>query len=130
MLEVPKVGLLDTCHKLALTSPYGKFRVGAIIARKKKIISMGINQKKSHPLQARFSSRPHLEAWLHAEIHAITLAQPKELEGANIYIVRALKNDECATSKPCAGCMSALREYGFKNMFYCHNGKFYCEEVV
>lgn len=129
MIEVKKTSLLETCHKLALTSPYDKFRVGAIIARKKKIISMGINQKKSHPLQAKFTHRPHLESWLHAEIHAITLSEEKDLAGSNIYVVRALKNGACATSKPCAGCMSALKEYGFKKMFYCHDGKFYCEEV-
>lgn len=115
--------------KLANTSVYGKFRVGAIIAQRKAIIAMGTNNKKSHPLQAKFSSRPHLQAWMHAEVHALSLGRAGDLEGADAYVARVLADGSPANSRPCSGCSRALRHFGIKRVFYCSDGKFYKEEL-
>lgn len=120
---------LKTAHKLALTSTYGRFRLGAIAVKNNRIVSMGTNQKKSHPIQAKFTHRPHLESWLHAEIHCISLAKPKDIEGSYIYVSRVLKCDDPATSRPCPGCVDALKHYKVKGMYYFQDGNYYYEDL-
>lgn len=121
--------LLIETFKLAHTSPYGRFRVGSILAQRKNILSYGVNSKKSHPLQAKFSSRPHLQCWLHAEIHAITQAKAGDIVGSDCYVARVLMNGSWGTSKPCEGCRKALVHYGVRRAIYYEDGGFYREEL-
>lgn len=122
--------LIQVAGKLALTSTYGRFKLGAIIARKNKIISMGTNSRKTHPLQQKYANRPHLEAWLHAEIHALTLARVGDLWGSDAYIARVTADGQMASSRPCEGCYRALADHGVKRIFYCDGGKFYKENMA
>lgn len=121
--------LSEVAIKLADTSTYGKFKLGAIIARKNKIISLGTNSKKTHPLQRRFSSRPHLDAWQHAEINALTRVGKIDLEGADVYVARRLADGSIGSSRPCRGCQSALHDHGIRRMIYWENGKWVKEKV-
>ena len=122
--------LFTATVKLAHTSPYGRFRVGAIIAHRNSVVSMGVNQKKSHPLQARFSSRPHLKhCWLHAEIHAITLANTADILGADCYVARVLMDGQLGASRPCKGCSEALKHYGLNRMIYWCDGEIISENI-
>jgi tRNA(Arg) A34 adenosine deaminase TadA len=125
-LILPPKLLLDA-SRLAQTSPYGRFRLGAIIARKKSVISYGVNSKRTHPLQHKFSSRPHISPWLHAEVHAISLARVGDLIDADIYVARIIQDGTIANSRPCEGCLRALHHYGISRMWYYDNGKFYKE---
>lgn len=119
----------EEAYKLSLTSPYGRFQVGALIVRRKAIIAMGVNSKKTHTLQKRFARHDHLAPWLHAEVHAISLCRPNDLEGADIYVARAIKDGSWANSKPCSGCHDALHFFGIKRMFYYEDGAFRKELV-
>jgi tRNA(Arg) A34 adenosine deaminase TadA len=129
MIEVKTNTLFNTAYKLALTSDYGRFRVGAIVARKNKIISLGTNARKSHPLQKQFTHRPHLNSWRHAEVHSLSLARPEDLEGNDIYVCRVLMDGSLGNSKPCPGCMSALKHFNIKHAYFWHNGKFYYDRI-
>ena len=130
MYELARVPYLaNVATKLALTSEYGKFRLGAIIAQKNKIVSLGTNNKKSHPIQKKFSHRPHLSSWRHAEIHAISLANAGDLEGADVYVARALADGSLGSSRPCEGCCRALKHFGLRNMIYWEDGKWIKESV-
>jgi deoxycytidylate deaminase len=121
--------LYNTAFKLAETSTYGRFRLGAIIAKKNKIVSMGTNQKKSHPLQAKYATRPHLEAWLHAEIHSLSLARVEDLLDADIYVSRILKNGTLGNSRPCSGCLKAIKDYGLRGMYFYEDDAVHYESV-
>ena len=121
--------LLNEAFKLAHTSPYGKFRLGAILAQRKSILSYGVNQKKSHPLQAKYTRRPHLQCWLHAEIHALSNARIGEVVNADCYVARVLQDGSWGNSRPCDGCMSALRDYGIKRTIYYCDGSFMRETI-
>jgi tRNA(Arg) A34 adenosine deaminase TadA len=121
--------LFRDATKLALTSPYGRFKLGAIIAKKRQIISMGTNRKKTHPIQARFSSRPFLNDWLHAETHSISLANAGDLIGSEIYVARITQDGTVANSRPCPGCLNALSHYGIQKMFYFQDGHYHKEEI-
>lgn len=120
---------MNLTYKVAQTSDYRRFRMGAIIARKNKILSVGTNSKKSHPIQAKFSCRPFNHAWRHCEVHAISLCKAGDLIGSDIYVGRILANDEWAASKPCSGCLKALIHYGIKGMYFFQDGKIYYDSV-
>lgn len=92
-------------------------RLAAIIVKKRQILGIGFNQRRSHPLMFRFSKSP-VKIALHAEIAAIVSAlrnhNEEELKGAEIYIARVLKDGSTAAAKPCIVCQSALDAYGIQ----------------
>lgn len=102
-------------------SGYANARVAAIIEKRNTVIAYGLNSGKSHPLQAKFKDNPH-RIFLHAEMDAIKNAvrqcNKESLEGATIYVARVLKDGIPALAKPCNGCMTALRFFGIKNVYW------------
>lgn len=129
MKEVKPNNIFEAAYKLAQTSDYGRFRLGAIVAIRRTIISMGTNSKKSHPLQARFTHRPHLNCWRHAEVHAISLARKDDLKDSDVYVARLLMSGERANSRPCLGCTNALLHHGVKGAYFYEDGKYYYDEL-
>lgn len=108
-------------------------RIAACIVYKNEIVSVGINQLKSHPFQAKFSR--HADAiFLHAETDAIKNAlkhiSVSDLSKSSLYICR-VKYDEQTTKKiqmrgmckPCEGCQRAIATFNIKKVVYtCDDG--------
>jgi deoxycytidylate deaminase len=88
-----------------------KFRIGAAIARGKRVLSTAYNINKTHP---KFGSGEFKR--LHAEGHAIWKAvrQGVDLSGATIYVYRENNN----LAKPCPCCMGLIHKYGIKEVVY------------
>jgi len=114
--------LLKTCYEVACSST-SKRKVGAVLVKKNKIISVATNlETKSHPEQAKWASRagkPN-NIYLHAEIACLIKAK----DGADTIIVcRVDKYGHLRMSKPCPICSMALEYAGVKNIVYStHNG--------
>lgn len=120
------------------------FRILAIL-RVEDQTFLGLPRRKTHPLQARFSSNEHA-LYLHAEIDAIRQAltylkaegvryskpaassayfvryhAPSKLSQASLHVLRIRQNlttrsfEECL-AKPCEGCMRAIRHFGITNV--------------
>ncbi len=84
--------------------------MGAVILKNGNPISVGFNQVKTNP-----------DGWwkgLHAEVHAIKNAGKARLKKASIFVYRETRDGEIANARPCPRCMDALRENGFKWVFY------------
>jgi deoxycytidylate deaminase len=107
----------DMLHKVAdAVEPVGRQRLSACIVKGKRLISIGVNKRKTHPLQWKFSK--HEEAiYLHAEIDAIINAK-EDIRGATMYVARVMKNGECGLAKPCEGCQRAIQFFGIKKVYY------------
>ena len=88
-----------------------RFKLGACIARGKKILSKAHNTRKTHP---RFGSGQYQT--LHAESHAIYKAVRNgiSLKGATLYVYRHNNN----LAKPCPCCMGLIHKYGIKKVIY------------
>lgn len=104
--------------------PVRSSRICAAIYNRSFLISIGINNKKSHPIQKKFAINKD-RIYQHAEINAIinALKRQKIIYGNSIYIARARYNEnnktfEFGLSKPCNGCMEALKKYGIKSIHY------------
>lgn len=105
--------LLNKAMGLALSSQE-KHRHGAVITKKGKIVSWGVNSLRNLPAVC---SNPKAEAGRHAEREAIRRANT-DLEGATIYVARINKNGNPLMSKPCAACQKAIDKAGIKRIFY------------
>jgi tRNA(Arg) A34 adenosine deaminase TadA len=96
-------------------------KMAAIISKRKRIISTGVNQRKTHPLMQRFTDN-HLKVHLHAEIDAIKNAlkthRESELKGAEIFVARVMKSGQRGIAKPCAVCQRALDEFGITGVYW------------
>ena len=102
-------------------------RVAAAVVHRNKLISVGMNKDKSHPMQKRFQSNKEA-IFLHAEIDAIKNAIKKVddvdfLQKCVVYIVRVKKNGKkgdwiWGMAKPCAGCMRCIEAFLLKGVVY------------
>ena len=97
-------------------STASNFKLGAVIARGKKILGTGFNDPyKTHPR----SNTPY--QFIHAELSAI-LSAKTDLTGASIYVYRRGYKGRPLLSKPCEHCMELLAREGIKTVFYTTDG--------
>lgn len=120
--------IFTTLSRVAETNDeYSRARLAAAIIKNNRIISFGINRKKSDPLQAKYCKNKEA-IYLHAEIHSIKNALKNfdvdELRGSTMYICRVKRPTQYSKkwvwglAKPCSGCSRALAEFGIKNVIY------------
>lgn len=111
-----KQKFFNIAKNLSHLSKHKKCALGAVIVHKNRIVSVGINQHKTHTRSpAKFRT-------LHAEIAAILNAR-QDIRGCDIYVYRENKNGQLAISKPCAVCRDMIEEVGIKNVYYSdHDG--------
>ena len=106
-------------------------RLAAAIVYKNQVVSVGVNQKKSHPFQAKYSTNEDA-IFLHAETDTIrTALRPlteKQLSKATLYVCRIKHEDGPNTpliwglAKPCVGCQRAIATFDIKGVVYSEEG--------
>jgi len=110
--------ILNTVFQVAKANPVEDWpRLAAAVVRRNKIVSIGLNDKKTDPFQAKFGKNED-SIYRHAEIAAIKTAwqesYPKVLTGCILYVARAKfirPNSSIMVyglAKPCCGCMGAI----------------------
>jgi deoxycytidylate deaminase len=114
--------------------PVRSSRIAAAVVYKNDIVAFGINEKKSHPFQAKYGKNPE-SIYLHAEIAAIKNSlrhiTALELEKSSLYICRVKFEDStkakliCGLSKPCVGCFRCISAFGIKQVYYSLDGDSY-----
>lgn len=119
---------IDMLAKIAVAvEPVAQARIAAAIYFKNNLISIGINQRKSHPFQAMYGKNKD-SIYLHAEIDAIKNALRQvtvdDLERCTLYICRVKydgkekNNIIYGLSKPCPGCSRAIINFNIKRVIY------------
>lgn len=119
-IEIPKYmsEMLLKAREASFKSTHDRVRIGAVIAKGRKIVACGANIARSHPLQGTISARVNLRvgrAYLHAEIAAIIRAMKSlsvRRKSFVMYVYREDLNGELAMCKPCRACELAIRESG------------------
>lgn len=91
-------------------------KMGAVIYRKGRPISIGFNKIITHPVFANGNK------WfsIHAEVNAIIKSR-SDVDNAIMYVYRETRNREIALAKPCLHCMKFIIECGIKRLFYTTN---------
>ncbi len=127
-------GILHTLAKVAAANPGQREKLAAAVVCRNKIISIGINSMKSHPMAAKYGKNEHA-VYLHAEVAAIKNALREidvdDFSKCDIYITRVKKEAPFTKkfvwglAKPCVGCERAIAEFGFKRVIYtCDHGDY------
>jgi tRNA(Arg) A34 adenosine deaminase TadA len=127
-------GILHTLSKVAAANPNPQEKLAAAIVYRNRIISVGLNSMKSHPMAAKYGKNKDA-IYLHAEVAAIKNALREipvdDFSKCDIYITRVKKEKPFTKkfvwglAKPCAGCERAIAEFGLKRVIYtCDDGKY------
>lgn len=112
----------DLARKVSKLSNHGHHKMGSVIVRGSKIVSVGTNNIKTHPK----SNHPFKS--LHCETAAILLAK-QDLYGCEIYVYRETKLGTPAMARPCVYCMPFIQEAGLKQVHYSVEGDFKSEKL-
>lgn len=115
-----------------------KIKIGCILIYKNKVISVGYNTTKSHPIQKEYNiyrntkNRTYdtnkMNNSLHAEMMCLLNAK-KHFKGdfskCSIYIYSTKKDGSTRLTRPCNACMRYIDELGIKNIYYTNNSNSY-----
>lgn len=96
-------------------------RVGAVIYKGNRVISVGNNSRKGHPVMQEYNKEMpfHRAPFLHAEVSALLACRWKQdLRGASIYIARCLNNGGYGLARPCPACLKAIADAGISKIIY------------
>lgn len=115
--------MLAKAEEASKLSDHYRHKIGAVIAKGRKVISTGFNTiSKSHPLQAYYASCVgRKEAiYLHAEVAAIVASKAcvGDLEGCTMYVFRRGLDGNIRMSRPCRSCLKALKDFGICTIVY------------
>lgn len=124
------VGILHTLTQVAAANPHPAEKLAAAIVYRNRIISIGMNSMKSHPMAAKYGKNKEA-IFLHAEVSAIKNALREvdvdDLARCDIYIARIKKPRPFSNkyvwglARPCNGCQRAIAEFGIKRVIYTTN---------
>jgi deoxycytidylate deaminase len=109
--------LMHLALRIALKS-ISKYRLGAVIAKRKKILQVGFNQMgKTHPQMQKYVKGDWTPG-LHAEVDCCLGLPAEDLLGADVYVGRIMKNGLPSLARPCEVCQRFLKNVGVRVVYY------------
>lgn len=110
--------------KVAELSQHPHHKMAAVIVKKGKVRSFGINKLSTHPKALTpFKT-------IHCEFHAILNSKLDDFSGCEIYVYRETKGKgNLATAKPCFHCRKMLKDLNFKIIHFSDYSGFKSEAV-
>lgn len=122
-------------RKIATVLDFSKTHVGCVAVYHGKIIGVGCNTNKTHPVQKYYNRfRGSSEAFLpklHAEINCLNQIKNLNINFSKVrlYIYRIRKDQPYGLSRPCPSCMAAIKDLGIREINYTSNDGFVCERI-
>lgn len=91
----------------------------AVVVKGGAIVSIGTNDYYRQKYRFKQWNKYNDLAGLHAELSAIFNCRKEVLNGATMVIIGGTRSgNEIISSKPCEGCMNAIREVGIRKLIY------------
>ncbi len=114
---------INLAKSMSEISNFNKFRMGAVLAIRGKVIARGYNSDKGHPLQKKFNELrtdmgENSHHPIHAEMDVLKQLKGVDLKNAELYIYNLNPKGEQRMARPCAGCMSAIKKAGIGVIHY------------
>ncbi len=105
----------------------GNARLAAALILDNKIVSVGVNSRKSHPFQAKYGKNKDA-IYLHAETAAIKnflrMDEPDKLSRCTMFVCRVKQSNTIprytvwGLARPCIGCQRAIALFNIKKVVY------------
>lgn len=126
---------------LAMISDHYKSKIGAMLVKNNKPISIGVNSNfKTHPIQKYYneiyrglSNIDDCRHLIHAELECILNSNISKYDMNNqnlsIYIVRVMKDKTLANARPCKSCLAMLKDFKINHIYYSTNTGFIYEYI-
>ncbi len=102
-------------------SDFNRVHIGCIAVYKNKVLAVGFNSCRSHPIQQKYnamrkfskSNKPSNDS-LHAEIHAMIQIMNMDIDFSKVklYICRVKLDGSKSMSRPCAACLAMIKDIG------------------
>lgn len=125
MLSMNLDRIIEISFALAGKYPYKKrCRHFSFIFEKNRLLSIGINNPKTHPLNLKYNYIGKKEFKInelvgtHSELNAVLKLGSENCKGLTIVNTRVNRNDEIDYSCPCHGCRDMIKKLGFKRLLY------------
>lgn len=99
--------------KAAYKGQHDQHQHGSILVKDNKILAIGFNKRKSHPLMGPIKH-------IHSEVDTIIQCNSKRIDipGSILFNGRVTKTGIIGMSKPCSICEMVLRNAGVVKVFY------------
>lgn len=123
--------ILNFTRRLAIDNPgiNNRMKLAAALVIKRDIVSVGVNARRSHPIQKRFGKNSE-SIYIHAEIAAIVNSlnhvSKDDLRRASLYVYRVKRSSGDVSSHswvsgqscPCEGCISAISAFKIRRVIH------------
>lgn len=103
----------------------------SFIFKNKKLLSIGMNSPKTHPLNLKYNYINKQKAKIsevvgtHSELSAVIKLGYENYSGLILVNTRINRNNELDYSFPCNGCMDMIKKLNFEKVIYSNKeGKF------
>lgn len=116
------------CARSAATmSDYKRVHIGCVAVQNNKILSIGFNTDKTHPMQKKYNKYRCFENGndnaahkLHAEVSCLYPIHDLDINWSKVslYIYRVCKSRPHGNARPCPACMQMIKELGIRHIFY------------
>ncbi len=121
-------------------SDFDRVHIGCIAVYKNRVIAVGFNNCRSHPMQAKYNQKrrftkndkPSKDS-LHAEIHAMVQIMNDtniDFPKVKLYIARVKLDSTLSMSRPCPACFAMIRDLGIRHIYYTSDTGYSYEEVI
>lgn len=90
----------------------------AFLIKKSKIVHIGINLAKSHPLTKNHKYQEHQHTGVHAELNACIKSGKENLSKYKLVVIRINRSNQMTNSKPCLGCQGILKQFNVGEVWY------------
>ncbi len=95
-----------------------KYKLGCVIISNGKVVSVGFNSTKTHPIMAKYSQF----TTLHAEAAALLPLKFKKIKHGIAVVYRESARGQPAMARPCKICRKILADHGIKEFLYTTSG--------
>ena len=120
---------------VANISDFYKTHVGCVAVYKGRIIGIGCNCNKTHPVQKIYNDyrvqSDYMLPKLHAEINCINQIKHLDINFSKVklYVYRVRNDRPYGLARPCPSCMAAIRDLGIRDIYYTTNDGYAYEKI-
>lgn len=95
----------------------------AFLIKKSKIVHIGINRAKSHPITKNHPYHEYQQTGVHAELNVCIKSGKDDLFKYKLIVIRINRHNQTTNSKPCIGCQGILKQFNVGEVWYSTNNE-------